>query len=304
MRRLALTSIIVNVGIIVSGGAVRLTKSGLGCPTWPRCTGDSLVPRTGGEHPALNMAIEFGNRLVTFIVLAVGIACVIAAMRLRPQRRDLVWLSWMQPIGVVSQIVLGGITVLVKLHPAAVAGHMLLSMAILATCVVLHQRASEGDDPARATVGREVQLLARALLPVVAALLVAGTVVTGTGPNSGDPSSPRFGFKIADVAQLHADIVWLTVGLTFALLLVTRLTKAPAELNQRVLQLFIIELAQGALGYIQYFTADPGVLVGFHVLGSALVWLATVRVALALRDRGPMPEVAAVPVQQVAGAVG
>ncbi len=286
MRRFALWSVVANVGIIASGGVVRLTKSGLGCPTWPRCTGDSLVPTSSPDHPAINTAIEFSNRLVTFVVLATALLCVIAAYRLAPRRRDLIRLAWVQPIGVVAQAILGGVSVLMKLTPITVMSHLLLSMAILATCVVLHHRAGEGDGPPEPTIGREGQLLGRALVPVVAALLVAGTVVTGTGPHAGDPSSPRFGFKIADVAQLHADIVWLTVGLTFALLLVVRLGKGSEDLRTRVLQLFIVELAQGVIGYVQYFSSDPAVLVGVHVLGSALVWVATWRVVLALRTRG------------------
>jgi heme a synthase len=288
MRRLALAGVAGNALIMSTGAAVRVSGSGLGCPTWPKCTGDSLVPTHSAQHAAVNMAIEFGNRLLTFLVLAVGVAVFVAAARLAPRRRDLVRLAAVQPLSVVAQAVVGGIVVLTDLHPAAVAAHFLLSPALLAAATALWVRASEGDEPARRLVRPELLWLARALIGVVFALLVAGTVVTGTGPHAGDPEAPRFGFRIEQVAQLHADIVWATVGLTFALLLGLRLTNAPVRAQRAALVLLGVELAQGVIGYVQYFTGVPGPLVVAHVLGSALVWIATLRAAFALRERGPL----------------
>lgn len=290
MRWLALAGVAGNALIMSTGAAVRVSGSGLGCPTWPKCTGDSLVPTRTPEHAAMNMAIEFGNRLLTFLVLAVGVAVFIAAVRLRPRRRDLVRLAAVQPLSVVAQAVVGGVVVLTDLNPVAVSAHFLLSPALLAAATALWIRASEGDGPARTLVRHELVWLARVLVAVVFVLLVAGTVVTGTGPHAGDAKAPRFGFGIEHVAQLHADVVWVTVGLTFALLLGLRLTNAPRRVQRCALELLAMELAQGVIGYVQYFTGVPRPLVVAHVLGSALVWIATLRVVFAVRERGEVPE--------------
>ncbi|MEV0399358.1 COX15/CtaA family protein [Actinoallomurus sp. NPDC050550] len=289
LRGLALASVVGNALIMATGAAVRVSGSGLGCPTWPKCTGSSLVPTHTPEHSAVNMAIEFGNRMLTFLVLALGALVFVAALRLRPRRRGLVGLAAIQPFSVVAQAIVGGIVVLTDLHPVAVTVHFLLSPAILAAAVVLWVRTDEGDEPARSLVRQELVWLGRALTGVVFLLLVAGTVVTGTGPHAGDPKARRYGFQIEQVAQLHVDIVWATVGLTFALLLGLRLTSAPTRVQRRALELLVVELAQGVIGYVQYFTNVPGTLVVAHVLGAALVWIATLRVVFALRDRGPMP---------------
>jgi cytochrome c oxidase assembly protein subunit 15 len=289
MRLLALLGVIVNAGIIVSGGAVRLTASGLGCPTWPKCTGDSLVPTRDAGHPGLNMAIEFGNRTVTLLVLAVGVAAFVAASRLTPRRRDLLRLAALQPLGVVAQAGLGGVTVLTKLHPATVAAHYMLSAAILLAAYALYARAGEGDGPPRVLVRPPLRALAYALTAVVGALLAAGTIVTGTGPHAGDAAAPRFGFNIEQVARLHGALAWATVALTIALMIGLRRTNAPRPLQRRALDLFVVELAQGGIGYMQYFLGVPALLVGLHMLGSALVWLAALRVVFALRSRDHLP---------------
>jgi cytochrome c oxidase assembly protein subunit 15 len=291
MRLLAALGVAVNTGIIVTGGAVRLTKSGLGCPTWPRCSGDSLVPTSHSTHAALNQAIEFSNRLLTFLVLAVGVLVYVAALRLRPRRRDVLRLALVQPLSVLAQAIMGGITVLTKLHPATVSAHFLLSIALLAATVWLYVRTVEGDRPPRPLVRGELVWLGRALIGVVAVLLLIGTIVTGTGPHAGDDQARRYGFDIQQVAQLHADVVWLTVGLTFALLLGLRLTGAPSRAQRWALVLLLVELAQGAIGYVQYWTNVPPVLVGTHMFGAALVWICTLRAVLALRDRGPLDPV-------------
>jgi cytochrome c oxidase assembly protein subunit 15 len=298
MRWLALAGVAGNALIMSTGAAVRVSGSGLGCPTWPKCTGDSLVPTHSSEHAAANMAIEFGNRLLTFLVLAVGVAVFVAAVRLRPRRRDLLRLAAIQPLSVVAQAIVGGIVVLTDLNPAAVAAHFLLSPALLAAATALWVRSCEGDEPARTLVRGELVWLTRALVGVVFALLIAGTVVTGTGPHAGDVRAPRFGFKIEQVAQLHADIVWATVGLTFALLLGLRLTNAPGLAQRRAIELLAVEMAQGVIGYVQYFTGVPGPLVVAHVLGAALVWIATLRVAFALRVRGGVPATEPWPVRE------
>ncbi|WP_067179240.1 COX15/CtaA family protein [Microtetraspora niveoalba] len=295
MRGWAVASIVVNAGITVTGAGVRVSKSGLGCPTWPKCTPDSFVPAQHAAHSPLNMAIEFGNRLLTFLVLAVGVACVLAAVRLVREdpegrgRRVLVRLAWLQPIGVVAQGLWGGLVVRTMLHPVTVSVHFLLSVAMTAAAYALFARAGEGDGPARPVVHRHIRTLGLVLLGAVAVLLVAGVVVTGTGPHSGDEAASRFGFDIETVARLHADVVWIVVGLTFALVFALHLTDAPTRVRRAAIALFGIELAQGVIGYVQYFLAIPAVLVLLHVLGSTLVWIGTLRVVFLMRTRDPLP---------------
>ncbi|MGI5169324.1 COX15/CtaA family protein [Spirillospora sp. CA-253888] len=289
LRLLALLGVIGNAGIVATGGAVRVTKSGLGCPTWPKCTGDSLVPTHSPEHPALNMAIEFGNRMLTFAVLAVGVLVFVAALRLRPRRKDLVWWALAQPMSVVAQAIIGGIVVLTKLHPASVGLHFLISPALLIFCVGLWIRAGEGDAPPRPLTAPVLRPLAWALAAATGLVLVAGTVVTGTGPHAGDADSRRYGFDIQDVTRVHSVLAWITVALTVVLLAAAYRTGAPPAVRRRVAELLGLELAQGAIGYVQYFMGVPAPLVVLHMLGAVLMWIAALRVIFALRDRGPMP---------------
>jgi cytochrome c oxidase assembly protein subunit 15 len=277
LRQVALAGVVAQVGIVVTGAAVRLTGSGLGCPTWPRCSNDAFIPNgVRNDHPGLQQGIEFGNRLLTFAVLATSVLCVLAARRLH--RRDLLWLAWAQPLGVAGQILLGGITVLTDLHPAAVAAHFMLSMAVIAAAVLLYERAL--DSPAGEAVARELAWIARAVVATIVLLLVIGTVVTGAGPHAGDSKSPRFGINIEHITQLHADVAFVVLALSLALAVGARLGSGPAALRRRSAELLVVVLAQGAVGYIQYFTGVPALLVGFHVLGACLVWVAALRVHL------------------------
>lgn len=288
LRRWALVAVVVNAGITVTGAAVRVSKSGLGCPTWPRCTPDSFVPIAHGEISPINMAVEFGNRLLTFLVLAVGLACLLAAVRLMPRRRDLVRLAWLQPIGVAAQGLWGGVVVHSVLNPFTVGMHFLISIGLIAACVALYARSREGDAAPERLVRRDIRTLGYVLTAAVAVLLLAGVVVTGTGPHSGDEMASRFPFDIEVVARIHADVVYVVVGLTFALLFALRVTGAPAPARRAALTLLAVELAQGIIGYVQYFLAVPAFLVGLHVLGSTLVWICTLRVVFAMRTRGPL----------------
>lgn len=285
MRRLALASVVANSVIVVTGGAVRLTASGLGCPTWPRCTADTLTPTP--EH-AVHGLIEFGNRLLTFVLTAVVVAVVVAAVRQRPRRRSLVQLAVAVLLGIPAQAVLGGITVLTGLNPWSVMAHFLLSMVILSVAVVLWERAGEGDGPAQATVPGPLRGLSFGLLGLTAAVLAVGTVVTGSGPHSGDPAAGRTGFAPAAVSQLHADLVFLLVGATLGLWAALR-ASGGGRAARAALVLLAVELAQGVLGFAQYFTGLPVVLVGLHLAGACLVLVAAVRVVLATRRRDPVP---------------
>ncbi|TNY37370.1 COX15/CtaA family protein [Thermomonospora catenispora] len=288
VRALALFSVIVNAGIIVTGGAVRLTKSGLGCSTWPKCTPESMIPTSSPDHSPVHMAIEFGNRTLTFLVLGAAVAVLTATWRSAPRRRDLVLLAALQPAGVVAQALWGGLTVLSDLHPAVVAGHFMLSPVVLVPAVALWVRAGEGDEPARRLVGERVRALTLALVAATAALMVAGTVVTGTGPHAGDDRAERFSFEIVQVTRVHSLLAWLTVALTATLVVALWRTGAPAAVRRRALEALALELAQGAIGYVQYFLGVPEILVALHMLGAAVLWIAVLRVCFATRTRGPL----------------
>jgi cytochrome c oxidase assembly protein subunit 15 len=260
VRPLGWASLASNIGIVVTGGAVRLTGSGLGCPTWPRCTEESFRPH--GEL-GLHGAIEFGNRLLTFVLAAVAIATFVAAWQ--TARRRLRTHALVLALGVPAQAVLGGITVLTDLNSWIVALHLLLSMAMIGVAVLFLRREAEPDDASGAvwTRGR-VQTLAWITFGSAWLVLYLGTVVTGAGPHAGDAETERNGLDALQVSQLHADAVFLLVGLTIGLLLATRTT------SRAVVVLLGVELGQGAIGFVQYFTDLPELLVGFHLLGAAL----------------------------------
>jgi cytochrome c oxidase assembly protein subunit 15 len=272
LHRLALASVVVNVGIVVTGGAVRLTNSGLGCPTWPHCSGGSLVPRTQlGVHGA----IEFSNRMLTFVVGLTLLATFVVAWQQRRQRG----LALLALAGVPAQAVLGGIVVLTDLNPWLVALHFLLSAAIIAVTFLLWWRTGRHDPVVVPLAGR---LLSGALLAATGLVLVAGTIVTGAGPHAGDLKHgrvKRIDLPITGLAQLHADLVMVLIGLTLGVLaLAYALHVVP--LRRAAAVLFGVELAQGVIGYTQYFLHVPPLLVGLHMLGACLVWVAALNVVL------------------------
>ena len=288
VRRLALASVVANTVIVVTGGAVRLTSSGLGCPTVPRCVDSSYVPT---PETAGHGLIEFGNRMLTFVLTAVVLAALVAVLRQRPRRRPLVRLGLAVTVGIPAQAVLGAVTVLTGLNPWTVACHFLLSMVILALAVTLWWRASEGTDgPPAAVVRPEMLALGRVLVAVTAAVLVIGTLVTASGPHAGDKAAARTGLDLQNIAQLHADAVMLLVGLTLATAIALRATSAPAPIRRAAAALLAVELAQGLLGFVQYFTGIPAALVAAHLLGACLVWITALRLLLPMRPHpGPPP---------------
>jgi cytochrome c oxidase assembly protein subunit 15 len=288
MRPLAVTTLVVNILIVLTGGVVRLTASGLGCPTWPRCTDESFVPH--GEL-GLHGAIEFGNRLVTFLLAAVAVATLLAAWRYG--RRSVVRLAFVIALGVPAQAVLGGITVLTDLNPWVVAFHLLVSMAMIQVAVILLRRIREADGPAVTTVPLGVVWLVRATFVAGWAVLYLGTVVTGSGPHAGDVDAPRNGLNPVLLSQLHADAVFLLLGLTVGSLFALRAVDAPARAVRAAWLLLGLELAQGVVGFVQYFTGLPVVLVGLHLLGSALVAAALAWLLLGVRERPGVAETAA-----------
>jgi len=291
VSRIALANLVANGAIVVTGGAVRLTGSGLGCPTWPRCTDDSFVatPELAGHG-----AIEFGNRLLTFVLTAVAVATVVAVFR--SARRDLRALAVVSLLGIPAQALLGGVTVLTGLNPWTVAAHFLLSSVLVAVSTVLWLRSRE-PGVGRLLVRRPFALLVSGIAAATAGVLVLGTVVTGSGPHSGDPAAGRTGFDPEMVSQLHADSVFLLLGLTIALLVALYATDSPGRLRRAARDLLVVQVAQGVIGYVQYFTDLPVVLVLLHMLGAVLVTAYTARLAWSVR--GPASEqpldVAAVP---------
>ncbi|MDG4805158.1 COX15/CtaA family protein [Micromonospora sp. WMMD1120] len=294
LRRLALASIIANVGIVVTGGAVRLTASGLGCPTWPRCTDDSYV--TTPEMGVYGV-IEFGNRMLTFAVGLIALATVLAVLAHRPRRPGLLGLAVAVFLGIPAQAVIGGITVLTNLNPWVVGLHFLASMAVIAAAYALWRRVTDPDGPAVAVVPTPLRTLARITTAVTVAVLVVGTWVTGSGPHAGDHGAARNGLDPETISQVHADGVFLLVGLSVALILAFRAVHA-RRATRAAIVLIAVELGQGLIGFVQYFTHLPALLVGAHMLGSCLVLLAALSVQWSTRERHPVtsaPE--AVPAQ-------
>ncbi len=282
LRWWALGNVVVNAGIAVTGATVRVTSSGLGCSEWPRCTEDSFVPVDTG-HTAWQAAIEFGNRTLTFLVLAVGVIVLVAVLRMRPRRRDLTALAVAIPLGVMGQAVVGGITVWSGLHPASVAAHFLLSMVVVVLTMAFYVRCREPRGELRPTVGPAARRLATALVPLGFLLLAAGTVVTGTGPHGGDIDAPRWGFDMVLVARVHSALAWATTAGAVAMLVLT--LRGPALPRRQSLLLIAAIAAQGTIGYVQYLTGLPEWLVVLHVLGSAVVWIAILRLYFATAER-------------------
>ncbi|MGZ4654199.1 COX15/CtaA family protein [Oryzihumus sp.] len=285
LRRILLANVMLEVGIVVTGGLVRLTGSGLGCPTWPECVPGSFTP-VAHQAQGIHKVIEFGNRTLTSVVGIAAVAVILAVWKLAPGRRALLRLSTLPLLGVVAQAVLGGITVLTGLNPATVAAHFLLSMVIVAISTLLLVRAGEGDAAPTPVARREVGLLARVTVALGAVVLALGTVVTGSGPHSGDAEHPtRFGFDPRSVSWLHADAVMLFTGLVVATVVAVRLVDAPGRTRRAWTWVLVVTLAQGVVGYVQYFTGLPEAVVALHMLGASLLVVTLTRGLLSLRTR-------------------
>lgn len=280
-----LALLVTNVGIVATGGAVRLTGSGLGCPTWPRCTDESFVP-----HSALGWhgVIEFGNRMITWLLIVVAIAAWIAIWRrarVDAVARSCRWLVTVVALGIPFQGVIGGITVLTKLNPWIVALHFVLSMALVSGATVLVYRLRPGapepaDENSQMRLGRALAWLQYLATWVT---IYLGTVVTGSGPHAGDAEAPRNGLAPDHATQLHADAVFVLVGLAVALAVFTRVYELPA---QRAAYTFIGLLAlQAAIGIIQYNTGLPIAWVIAHMTGSALMLICATWMILGFRTR-------------------
>jgi cytochrome c oxidase assembly protein subunit 15 len=272
LRRVANLMVITQSAIVITGASVRLTGSGLGCSTWPECTPGSYTPSPDQPEAPLHAWIEFGNRLLTFVLFLNALALMISILR---NRKELFGLGAIQILGILAQAVLGGITVLTGLNPATVAGHFMLSIILIAAALSLRQRIY-GKSPSGLIVSKLTQNLARALVLLTFVVLIAGTIVTGSGPHAGDSTAERFPLDARTVSWIHADLVIALIGVAIALLIAIQVGESGAAreiLGARIKVFLLASLVQGAIGYTQYFTGLPEVLVAFHILGSILVWL-------------------------------
>nr|WP_312034602.1 COX15/CtaA family protein [Actinoplanes sp. TBRC 11911] len=330
LRPLALASLIANIGLVVTGAAVRLTGSGLGCPTWPECTTDSY---TTTSEMGVHGVIEFTNRMLTFVLGILAVACVVAAIFDRPRRAaeigrrlaatlsspgravaalfrratyrragtaivsptrraSTIRLSVAVLLCIPLQAVIGGITVLTDLNPWVVGLHFLASMVVIAFAYALWKRTAEPEGEPVLLVPVPVRHLARLTVLASAAVIAVGVVVTGSGPHAGDASAKRNGLDPQSIAQAHADVVMVLLGLTVALCFTLRAVNAPAVTFRAAVTLLAVELAQALIGFVQYFTHLPVLLVGAHLLGASLVWTATLSMLWSTRERpGVVPSV-------------
>jgi cytochrome c oxidase assembly protein subunit 15 len=298
-RRVYVANLVAQMAIVVTGALVRLTGSGLGCPDWPTCAEGSLTP-VANQAETWHRLVEFGNRTLTGVLIALAVVAVVVAVRDARRRRRtglaarpaLTWLAAVPLLGTVAQIPLGGVTVLTGLNPVAVGSHLLLSLVIVALTTVLVARAGEpGDQPVVVVVRREIRIGVQALTAAMGVVLVVGMLVTASGPHAGDARTARLGLDPRMISWLHADLVVLCIGLLAGLLVALRATRAPERPTRAATHLLVAFLAQGLVGYVQYFTGEPWVLVAVHVLLATVIWWATVRLLLSTRTRG-VPAVA------------
>jgi cytochrome c oxidase assembly protein subunit 15 len=264
--------------IVVTGGAVRLTGSGLGCPTWPECTPGSYTPKPYQVEEQVKVWIEFGNRLLTFVLVLAAITVLVSV--LAAGRKDLRGLALGQVLGILGQGILGGITVLTGLHPATVAAHFLLSIVLIAGATSL--RAQRFTSLEKQEAAPLVKKIATAHLAVSFLVLFLGTLVTGSGPHAGDATAERFPFDLRTMAWIHADSVIALFGITFGLFVVHGVS---AHTKKRLKIFVAIALSQGLIGYVQWYLDLPELMVGLHLVGSTLVWIAAWRVWLSVTKR-------------------
>ena len=288
-RLIAAAVILTQGGIAVTGAIVRVTASGLGCPTWPQCFPGSFTPVPVAEVPVIHQAVEFGNRMITFLVVLTAALAVLAVTRAR-RRREVLGYAWLMPVSTVAQAVIGGITVLTGLLWWTVAIHLLVSMTMVWLSVLLYVKIGEPDDGVPTPqVPKPLRWLTVLTATTLAAVLVAGTLVTGAGPHAGDKSVeqpvPRLQVEITTLVHLHSSLLVaylsLVVGLGFALLAV----HAPRPIMLRLGVLFALVCAQGLVGTVQFFTGVPAALVAVHVAGAAACTAATSALWASMRQR-------------------
>jgi cytochrome c oxidase assembly protein subunit 15 len=287
-RRLTLCNLVLLAIIIVTGAAVRLTDSGLGCDDWPNCNADSFVS-IGSQHEA----IEQLNRLFSGVIVIPIVLILVASYRRVPRRRDIVNLSWIMLVLYLGNAVLGGISVLVKLAWVSVMGHFLLAIALVAVALMIHERAGQPEGPREYVVTARVRVVARIVYALTVWVLVLGTLVTAAGPHGGDIEAKRLSWQITDLARVHSVSVDVLVGVVLVLVALAVHDRAPRRVLTTVSVVLAAMVAQGILGYVQYAQGIPELLVGFHVAGAVVVfgsvqWLQFVlRAPVASRPSAP-----------------
>lgn len=288
-RPIAIAAVVANVIIAITGSIVRVTGSGLGCTEWPNCLPGSMVPV---EHPELSMVhqwIEYGNRMLSGAVGVVGALCLIAAWLARPRRRRVMWLSATMIGGVFAQAVIGGITVKAGLLWWTVAFHFVVSPVLTWFAVLLVKSLREGDEPARPRTNPLVPKLLVVQTGLLIVLMIAGTMVTGAGPHAGDAKTARLGLPIETLAHVHAAILYVFLALLAVDGFLLRRGPVARDIWKRYFLLIGAVLSQGTIGFVQFFTGVPSVLVVLHVFGAMLVTVATAGLWVSTRDRGPVP---------------
>lgn len=287
-----LTALVVCYALLmVTGGAVRLTGSGLGCADWPTCSHNDLIA-SASFHPL----VEFSNRCVTIAVSVVSVLAFLATLQRVPRRRDLVWLGSAVLGGLLAQVVLGGLVVLFKLNPYLVALHFVLTLVVLAIAIVLRHRNAHADVAGELLIPRELLWLSRLQLAVLSALVLAGTVVTGAGPHAGGPGAKRIDVPFQRVAELHSTIALFLIGMSLATLFALHIAKAPAGVQRRARWFLELLAMQGVVGYSQYFLHDAAGIVELHIAGVTLLWCVAVAHYLGTYRR-PLEQVAPVSVR-------
>jgi len=288
-RLIAAFVVLTQGGIAVTGAIVRVTASGLGCPTWPQCFPGSFTPVAVSEVPRIHQAVEFGNRIITFGVVLTAILAVYAVTRAR-RRAEVRVYAWVMPASTVVQAVIGGVTVRTGLLWWTVALHLLASMTMVWLAVLLYVRIGEPDNGVpRLQVPKPLRWLTVLSAVALAAVLVAGTLVTAAGPHAGDTSPtrtvPRLQVGITTLVHAHSSLLIgylaLLVGLGFGLLA----TSAPRPVLLRLGVLIALVCAQAVVGTVQYFTGVPATLVAVHVAGAAAVTAATAALWASMRQR-------------------
>jgi len=287
-RRFAVVSMVMVVLIVVTGAAVRLTGSGLGCADWPDCSAGHLTPPL-----QFHSLVEFGNRMVTVVLMVVVAATFLVSLRRRPFRRDLVWLSAGLIGGVLLQAVMGGILVYTKLNPYVDMVHFMAALPLVVDAVVLLHRCTRDYSPgsAQPMVPRPILLLSRGLLVLFTVVLAAGSATTGAGPHAGSSqgqlAAKRIPVPLRDMAELHSSLALLLVGIALALAVALHAMDVPERVRRGARILVITLVAQAAVGYVQYFTHLPAVLVEVHVAGATVLVVGVIQFLLALTYHRP-----------------
>ncbi|WP_353355578.1 COX15/CtaA family protein [Intrasporangium sp. DVR] len=286
VRPILVANLVAEVGIVVTGGVVRLTGSGLGCSTWPECQPGSFTPVRTTESQYHDL-VEFGNRTLTGVLAVLAVLSVLAVVSVWPERRRMHRVAYGVLVGVIAQAVVGGVTVLTGLNPWTVMFHFLVSMVLVALSTALVRGARDAESgPGPLTVHPLTQRLAWATAGVGLVVLLLGAVVTGSGPHSGDADSPaRTGFDPRFVSWMHADAVMFFTGLVIATLVAVRLTSTHERTRHAWEAVLYVTVLQGVIGYVQYFAGLPELLLLLHMLGASLLVVALTRGVLETRHR-------------------